>query len=49
MGEPNEDPRSVEELRDSLVWAEDGTTAVLSNLLDEDDSEYLDRQNGREY
>lgn len=39
-----EDERSIEELQDEIIW-EDG----IATLPDEDDSEYVDRQYGREY
>ncbi len=42
----DEDRRSIEELQDEIIWDEDG----VATLPDEDDdSEYLDRQYGREY
>ena len=41
----DEDDRSIEELQDEIVWEEG--LATLPD--DEDDSEYMDRQYGREY
>lgn len=41
----DEDKRSIEDLQQEIVWDDEG----LAHLLDEDDSEYLDRKHGREH
>jgi len=46
----DEDERSLEELRDEIVWDEDGLPAIPQEMYeDDDDSDYMDRLYSRLY